>query len=80
MCPRGRRARLDAPTRWEVSIPTSLAAEIELYILDPVRRTQAFGARSALVQRLLREWLERQKGAAIDTPEKIPENTNSQQP
>ena len=53
--PRGRRARTDTPVRWEVSIPTSLAAEIELYILDPVRRTQAFGARSALIQRLLRE-------------------------
>jgi metal-responsive CopG/Arc/MetJ family transcriptional regulator len=59
--PRGRRARIDKPVRWEVSLPTSLAAEVELHIFDPVRRTQAFGARSALVSRLLREWLEQQK-------------------
>jgi Arc/MetJ-type ribon-helix-helix transcriptional regulator len=59
--PRGRRARIDRPTRWEVSIPVSLAAEIELHIFDPVRRSEAFGARSALIQRLLREWLDKQK-------------------
>jgi metal-responsive CopG/Arc/MetJ family transcriptional regulator len=59
--PRGRNSRVDRPTRWEVSIPTSLAAEVELYLFDPVRRKQAFGIRSALVQRLLRAWLDEQK-------------------
>jgi metal-responsive CopG/Arc/MetJ family transcriptional regulator len=65
--PRGRNARVDRPTRWEVSLPTSLAAEIELYLFDPVRRKQAFGSRSALVQRLLREWLDKQKPQSEST-------------
>lgn len=73
--PRGRRARLDPPTTWELSLPTSLVAEVELYILDPVRRKQAHGARSALVQRLLREWLDKIKGQVVDTPVKLPDNT-----
>jgi hypothetical protein len=59
--PRGRRSRIDRPVRWELSIPTSLAAEVELKLIDPLRRTQLFGSRSRLVQLLLREWLTQQQ-------------------
>lgn len=75
--PRGRRPRVDPPTQWEISLPTSLVVEVELHILDPVRRTHAFGARSALVQRLLREWLDKQKEKAVDTPGELMDNTTT---
>jgi len=57
MSKRGRKPKADPPVRWELSLPLSLATEIELALLDPLRGKVAHGARTDLVTMLLRQWL-----------------------
>ena len=53
-----KRPNADPPTEWKISIPTSLALEIMLYLpMDLVKGKTRHGARSALITRLLRDWL-----------------------
>lgn len=54
----GRPALLVPTTDWKVRIPVDLAAKADLLHLDPVRGTPTYGARSELITRLLREYLE----------------------
>jgi len=61
----GRKALLDPPVRWELSLPSSLAAQVEVLLADPVRGKTSYGARTKLITRLLREWL-REQGATPD--------------
>ena len=62
--PRGRKKKLDRPVHWSISVPQSLAAELELLLIDPLRGKPKHGARGALIERLLREWVEEQKKKA----------------
>lgn len=57
----GRKAFVVPTTPWKISIPVPLAAEIELRLFDPKTGVVEYGARSALVERLLRQWIEQQK-------------------
>ena len=56
--PRGRPKKHDTPVSWYVSLPQSLAAEVELILLDPLTGRPEFGKRSQLVESLLRNWVE----------------------
>lgn len=66
MSRRGRPSHMTPTVEWKCHIPIDVAVKIDMINLDPVRGTPAYGARSALVTRLLREYL--------DTLAKSPEN------
>lgn len=68
MAKRGRKEHLDPPVEWIVNIPTSLSAKVELLLYDPMLQKPKYGAKSGLVQQLLREWLERQQADALSDP------------
>lgn len=59
---RGRRKALDPAIQWSIMIPSTLAAQVELILFDPLRGKTGFGTRSRLVSQLLKDWLELQKG------------------
>lgn len=54
----GRPALLTPTVEWKVRVPVDLAAKADLLALDPLRGTITYGARSALITRLLREYLD----------------------
>lgn len=58
----GRTPHSDPPQRKELSLPQSLVAEVELILYDPSLQKVQYSAFSKLVERLLREWLEKEKG------------------
>lgn len=57
MARRGRKPHADPPTEWKVSIPTSIAAKVELLLTDPYTGKPEHGARSRLLTQLLVNWL-----------------------
>jgi len=61
---RGRKALTIPNIDWKIRMPSDLAAEVELLLFDPVKEEVTYGARSALIEELLRDWVEakRQKG------------------
>ena len=59
MSKRGRPPLMIPTTEWKLRIPVDLAAKADLLHLDPVRQSLAYGARSALVTELLREYLDK---------------------
>lgn len=61
-----RKRHLDEPVQWFIHIPKSLAAKVELLLADTATGQPRYGARSALIQQLLREWLE--KRASVREP------------
>lgn len=72
--PRGKKAKTDRPHEWKLSLPSSVVAPIELILADPLTGRPKHGARARLVTSLLREWLEKQRGGAIQL---APEEDNS---
>lgn len=64
------RPRYTVPrAEWKLHLPLDLAAEVELLLLDPLREKPKYGARNALVERLLREWLaSRRRGDKVIAP------------
>lgn len=67
---KGRPAASDPNVYWEVGIPASLAAKVELALYDPVFGKIRYGARAELIQRLLAQWLEERR------PQRAEERTN----
>lgn len=66
----GRKLHVDRPVDWKISIPTSVTAPVSLLLSDPLTGVPRHGARSKLITRLLREWVEEQtKGAIQEAPE-----------
>lgn len=57
----GRKPYSEIRVQWKLYLPLSLAAEVELLLLDPLREKVKYGARNELIEKLLREWLEKQK-------------------
>ena len=55
---RGRKPNADPPTEWYISLPSTLAAKVELLLYDPVTQKAQYGGRSGLIQTLLRTWVE----------------------
>lgn len=56
----GKKQHADRPENWKLSLPQSVTAPINLLLSDPLTGLPKYGARSRLVERLLREWLEKQ--------------------
>ena len=59
--PKGKRARLDKPREWKLSLPSSVAIPVELLLSNPLTGKPAHGARARLITKLLREWLSSQR-------------------
>lgn len=57
----GRPRKIDRPVEWKVYVPSSVANVVDLLMLDPVTGNIRKGARSALVEELLRRWVEERK-------------------
>lgn len=53
----GRKPKADTPVAWRIYVPTSITAEVDLRLLDPVRGRTYWGAKSELVSLLLLAWL-----------------------
>jgi hypothetical protein len=53
-----RRKYVDPRVKWHIYIPSTLAAQIELLLLDPFLGQPKFGAKSELVTSLLQKWLD----------------------
>lgn len=62
----GRKPTPHGLTRWELQIPTPLAAQIELRLLDPVLNQPRYGYRSKLVVALLQQWADGKIDIPID--------------
>lgn len=58
--PRGRRKDTIPSIEWKLHIEGLLAAKVELLLTDPMRKKPRWGARSNLVEKLLRQWVEEQ--------------------
>ena len=52
---------MNKKTEITVSIPTRLLGELELKLYDPGLGKATYGARSALIVKLLQEWLDKEK-------------------
>jgi hypothetical protein len=73
---RGRKPKPDPTVAWSVRIPSTLAAQIDLQILDPIRGAPAYGRRSELVTQLLYLWLRSlQDSAGVDTGKNVGDNS-----
>lgn len=57
----GRPPKTTRTVHWTLSLPEPLAAELELLMLDPMLGKPKVGARSALVEGLIREWIATQR-------------------
>jgi hypothetical protein len=53
-----RRKHIDTRVRWHLHIPGTVAAQVELLLLDPFLQQARFGAKSELVTTLLQNWLD----------------------
>lgn len=61
MSGKGRRAYSVPSVAWKIHIYGDVAAELELLLADPLTGQIKKGARSQLINRLLREWLQERK-------------------
>ncbi len=50
----------------KISLPGDLIAELNLKFFDPTAGAPRYGARSALIENLIRDWLRKEK--SHDTP------------
>lgn len=67
----GKKPHADPPVNWKLSLPQSVTAPVALILSDPLTGLPKHGARSKLIEQLLREWLAKQaKGAIREAPEK----------
>lgn len=56
------RPKLRIPRiQWSIMIQQPLAAEVELLLYDPKTETTKLGARSKLIESLLRDWVDSQR-------------------
>ena len=69
MARRGRPPLVIPTTEWKCRIPVDVAAQVDLILYDPVRNVTAYGERSALVARLLKDWLASQRTPVAPTKE-----------
>lgn len=56
-----RPKRTDRPREVMINLPESLLTRLDLYFFDPKTGKPKYGSRSRLIERLLREWLDRQE-------------------
>lgn len=66
----GKKQLADRPVDWKISLPTSITAPVSLLLSDPMTGRPKHGARSKLIAKLLRDWLETQRKSAFqEAPE-----------
>lgn len=53
-----RVKRVDRPVRLEITLPESVSAAVELELFSDIEGRVPYGARSKLIEQLLRGWLE----------------------
>lgn len=63
----GRPRAAEPIVVWKLSMPQSLAVQVEELIMDPVKGKPIYGERSALIVRLLEEWVEKKPLPAYST-------------
>ena len=51
-------------TRWNISLPAGIAAEVEMLLLDPLTGKPSYAKRSELIVSLLQRWLEEHRAPA----------------
>lgn len=59
-----RVKRVDRPVRLEITLPESVSAAVELELFSDIEGRVPYGARSKLIEQLLRSWLE-SRGVAL---------------
>lgn len=59
-----RVKRVDRPVRLEITLPESVSAAVELELFSDIEGRVPYGARSKLIEQLLRGWLE-SRGVAL---------------
>ncbi len=52
-----RVKRVDRPVRLEITLPESVSAAVELELFSDIEGRVPYGARSKLLEQLLRQWL-----------------------
>lgn len=52
-----RVKRVDRPVRLEITLPESVSAAVELELFSDIESRVPYGARSKLIEQLLRQWL-----------------------
>lgn len=55
-------------TQWSFLLPTELTAKVDLLLLDPMTGRVKYGSRKKLVEKLLREWLNKRVGSGAGDP------------
>lgn len=65
MAKRGRPPLVVPTVEWKCRVPVDVAASVDLILYDPVRKVTAYGERSALVGRLLKDWLASQRTPGV---------------
>lgn len=56
-----RVKRVDRPVRLEITLPESVSAAVELELFSDIEGRVPYGARSKLIEQLLRDWLAARK-------------------
>jgi hypothetical protein len=67
-----RQHNADLICYWKLSIPATLAGQIEFALLDPVTKKTKYGARNKLVTALLERWTAEQRNTQEDLLPPIP--------
>lgn len=66
----GRRPSEIPTIKWKISIPESLAAEVEILLYDPLTGQPAYGGRAQLLEDLLRGWVAKERNRGLTQAEK----------
>ncbi|HSW65379.1 MAG TPA: hypothetical protein VLH56_19030 [Dissulfurispiraceae bacterium] len=68
---RGKKANEEPTVALTVYIPISISAQVDLLLVDPMRKRTAYGKKSALVTMLLRRWVAEQSSMLVLEPGSI---------
>lgn len=60
----GRPTNPDLTKYWKICLPATLAGTVELYLMDPIHKKPAYGARAKLIEQLLSDWVSQQQSLA----------------
>jgi hypothetical protein len=72
----GPKAKRDRPRRWDIYIPGSIAAKVDLLLMNPLTGKIKRGSRTNLITELVQRWLREQCAKELDTLPPVPYNNN----
>lgn len=70
--PRGAKKKTIPTVEWKLHIDGLLAAQVELFLMDPMRNKPRKGARSTLTEQLYRQWIAEQIRARQAAGQPVP--------